>query len=205
MQHARSFALKVDSHMSGATFAKLPYAFPASGITSWKTCQARITDLSSFKPQVYDCCVNSCCCFVGPHADATECPYCHTSRHNSAGKPRQQFVYLPVIPRLKSLLANPTTAKKMQYRATEHIDDPDAIKDVFDADVYRSLLGRHVDVDDKTLGHTFFDDNRDVALGLSTDGFAPFRRRRKTCSDHRSLDKSSTVEIRLEQERDQRD
>lgn len=182
-QHLRPFALKVDTHMSGAAFAKLPYAFPSSGAPSWKACQSQAAQLSGFEPQMYDCCVNSCCCFVGPHTDATACPYCNTSRYDANGARRQQFVYLPIIPRLKEFLANRHVATQMQYR-TQHdrtYRDADVIKDVFDADVYRTLLGKKVSIDNKDMAHTFFDNDSDIALGLSTDGFAPFRRRTKTC------------------------
>lgn len=167
--------------MPGRMFAKLPFAFPKAPVPSWKVCQEQVAQLSGFEPQVYDCCVNSCCCFTGPHAAATECQYCSTSRFDANGKPRQQFVYLPITPRLKKLLANQDTAKAMQYRAKEHVYDPAVVKDVFDAEVYRSLLGKKVTIDNKQMDHTFFQQPTDIALGLSTDGFAPFRWRKKTC------------------------
>lgn len=166
--------------MPGSVFAKLPYAFPNAHVDSWKQIQSNVSQLSGFEPVTYHCCVNSCCCFVGTHADATECPYCKTSRLDANGKPRQVFVYLPVIPRLKAFLANVRMARKMQYRANEHQHNPDIIADVFDAAVYQALLKKTVCIDGKTLDHQYFADSRDVALGLSTDGFAPFRRRTKT-------------------------
>lgn len=49
-----------------------------------------------------------------------------------------------------------------------------------DSQHYRSLLEKKVKVGDKELPHRYFQDPRDVALGLSTDGFAPFKRRSKT-------------------------
>ncbi|KAI0795169.1 hypothetical protein BC629DRAFT_1250557, partial [Irpex lacteus] len=178
--YLRPFALKVDTHMPGETFAKLEYAFPSSNVPSWKVCQQRVADLSGFEPQVYDCCINSCCCFAGVHAASTECLYCKSSRYNANGKRRQEFVYLPVIPRLKSLFANAKTSLIMRHRSSGHQHEPDVIKDVFDAQVYRSLLGKTVVVNGKELEHTYFQDARDVALGVSTDGIAPFRRRQKT-------------------------
>ncbi|KAI0659178.1 hypothetical protein C8Q70DRAFT_1045390 [Cubamyces menziesii] len=169
----RPFALKVETNMPGTTFAKLPYAFPRSHIGSWKTIQSRVAQLSGFEPQLYHCCVNSCCAFTGPHADSQVCPYCKADRYDPNGRPRKLFVYLPVIPRLKAYLANLDMAKKMQYRAKEHIHEPGVIKDVMDSEHYRALLAKAVTVDGKVLNHKFFEDIRDVALGLSTDGFAP--------------------------------
>jgi hypothetical protein len=77
------------------------------------------------------------------------------------------------------MLANSSLAKKMRYRA-EYVHEPSIISDVFDSSHYRSLLNTIVPAD---MDHPFFyfSDERDIALGLSTDGFAPFKRRDKTC------------------------
>ena len=72
-------------------------------------------------------------------------------------------------------------ADAMRYRHKEQEKHtPGVIHDVMDSENYRTLLGRHVTVDGKQLSHKFFEDERDVALGLSTDGFAPFKRWTKT-------------------------
>jgi len=77
--------------------------------------------------------------------------------------------------------ANTTKAKEMQYRAFEHIHTPGQISDVFDSCVYRRLLGKRVVISETTTArHEYFSDPRDIALGLSTDGFCPFRRRKAT-------------------------
>ncbi|KAF5342763.1 hypothetical protein D9758_017036 [Tetrapyrgos nigripes] len=38
---------------------------------------------------------------------------------------------------------------------------------------------RHVHIDCQSLRHKYFEDSRDIALGLTTDGFAPHKRRKK--------------------------
>lgn len=68
----------------------------------------------------------------------------------------------------------------MQYRGREHHHTPGTTTDIFDGTHYRHLRGRHVQVSGKKLSHRYFSDSRDVALGLSTDGFAPFKKRRNT-------------------------
>jgi hypothetical protein len=78
------------------------------------------------------------------------------------------------------MYANPAKAKEMQYRAFEHNHTVDRISDVFDSRVYRRLLGKRVAIDGSHLSHKYFSDPRDIALGLSTDGFCPFRRRKAT-------------------------
>ena len=183
--------------MPGSVFAKLPYAFPDANVASWKQIQAHVSQLSGFEPQIYHCCINSCCCFVGPYAELSSCSYCNESRYDSDGKPRQIFTYLPVIPRLQAAFANRDMAAKMRYRAHEYQHDPDIVKDVFDSSHYRSLLLKHVTVNGRILSHTFFNDSRDVALGISTDGFAPFRKRKKTCWPLILFDYNLPPEIRF--------
>jgi hypothetical protein len=75
--------------------------------------------------------------------------------------------------------ANAAHAEKMRYRA-EFVHKPGVTKDVFDGSHYQSLLDSTVPAG---AAHPlfYFSDERDIALGLSTDGFAPFRKRKQTC------------------------
>jgi len=70
-------------------------------------------------------------------------------------------------------------ATKMQYR-DKYERTPGKTTDIYDSETYRSLGGKKVKLDGKTFEHQYFSDPRDVALGLSTDGFAPFKRRKST-------------------------
>ena len=83
LEYLRPFTLKVITHMPGETFTKLPYAFPNANIASWKKIQTCIAQLSGFMPELYNCCINSCCCFVGPHNALDACPYCQESCRNA--------------------------------------------------------------------------------------------------------------------------
>ena len=84
--------------MTNDTFSKLPFAFPESTVASWKFTKARAEFLATFRPVAYDCCISSCCCFVGPNGDLTQCPYCHEPRFNSKGRSRRRFTYAPLVP-----------------------------------------------------------------------------------------------------------
>ena len=139
----------------------------------------RVRSLAGFQPVRYSCCVNSCVCFVGPYEDLTECPNCKEARFKADGKPRKNFDYLPVIPRLQAMLANSMHVEKMCYRAN-HEHEPGVIKDVFDGSHYQSLLDTIVPAGEADP-YFYFSDKRDIALGLSTDGFTPFKKRDKTC------------------------
>ncbi|KAM5539423.1 hypothetical protein V8D89_006875, partial [Ganoderma adspersum] len=175
MQCLQVFAYKVTDHVLSQSFAKLPLVFPGSNLGTWQDVQARISKLSGFEPQVYNCCINSCCCFVCLHTSLTACLYCTTSRLNSKGRPRQVFIYLPLIPRLKVMFSNPKMADLLLYRARDHKPRPGIIHDVFDSQRYLDLCTQVVEINGKPLEHQYFQDDRDIAIGLSTNGFTPFK------------------------------
>ncbi|KAL1750254.1 hypothetical protein FB107DRAFT_224204, partial [Schizophyllum commune] len=179
----RAFAYKLKTHTSDRAFAKIPYAFPQEHeLPSLHNIRQRISSLAEFQPQIYDCCLNSCCCYVGPHKDLTACPYCNEDRFQKNGKPRKRFTYIPVKPRLQAFAQNQRMATLMRYRGHEHPGERRGgrMTDIYDGQHYRSLCARRVKLRGHDQGYTYFDDARDVALGLSTDGFAPFKRRKHT-------------------------
>jgi Transposase family tnp2 len=117
---------------------------------------------------------------VGPHVNLTKCPYCQEARYRGDGKPRKKYIYIPIIPRLISFAGNRRIAEQMQYRARDHKHTPGSVNDVFDGSHYRSLQGQHVELNGRKFSHRYFGDHRDIALGLSADGFSPFRKRKQT-------------------------
>ena len=170
--------------MSDAAWKKARYAFQTiPPLPPLSQLRSRVTFLAGFNAQIYDCCPNSCLCYTGPHSSATSCTYCGLSRYhsNATRKPRKKFTYLPLIPRLQAFCANTRIATAMQYRSQSESESiPGVIKDIFDSENYQTLKSKYVGIDKKLFGHRYFDDHRDIALGLSTDGFAPFNKRKST-------------------------
>lgn len=136
-----------------------------------------ICTLTGVKPVMLDCCPKSCVCYSQKYAHLDACPHCHTSRHNDSGKPRAQFCYFPLIPRLQALFRSQDMIEIMLYRA-RFVSSTTNIRDVFDSDWYQKLLHTHVEVDGKALPHRFFSSPHAIALSLATDGFLLFGRRR---------------------------
>jgi len=68
----------------------------------------------------------------------------------------------------------------MRYHAHEHHHTPGCMTDIFDSTSYCDLLNSKVAVDSKELPFCFFSDTRDITLGLSIDGFAPFKKQKQT-------------------------
>ena len=67
----------------------------------------------------------------------------------------------------------------MQYRSNRQ-HNPTKLTDILDGALYQLLLKSFVTIGDEELPFYLFSDPRDIALGLSTDGFGPFKRRTKT-------------------------
>ena len=67
----------------------------------------------------------------------------------------------------------------MRYQAS-HVHVPGVIEDVFDGSHYQSLLNTIVPCGEDNP-FFYLPDECDVALGLLMDGFAPFKKRNKTC------------------------
>jgi hypothetical protein len=60
--------------------------------------------------------------------------------------------------------------RRMSYwHKYKHV--PGEISDIFDGEHYQSLCQQYVLIDGDKLKHKFFSDPRDIALGVSTDGF----------------------------------
>ena len=75
--------------------------------------------------------------------------------------------------------ANSIHAKKMRYRASD-VHVPGVIEDVFNGSHYQSLLNTIVPGGEDNQFFCFSDEC-DIALGLSMDGFALFKKRNETC------------------------
>ena len=173
----RAYTLKVEDGITNATFNKL--RFPQALLDTIKSTEKRVQFLSGFQPVRYSCCVSSCVCFTGPYEEWQQCPKCNADRYKADGTtPRAYFEYLPIIPRLRAMVANSIYARKMRYRSNR-THDPTKLSDIFDGAHYNSLLEKFVTIGDEQLPKWFFSDPRDIALGLSTDGFCPFKRRNK--------------------------
>ncbi|KAF9537572.1 hypothetical protein CPC08DRAFT_618684, partial [Agrocybe pediades] len=178
----RCFVLKTEDHVSNHTFECMRHAFRRNeSVGRFSTIKTRVRRLAQFEPRLYDCCINSCCCFVGPLAEEQVCSYCKQPRFDSQGKARKSFTYIPLIPRLVNFFKNVDMITKMEYRSN-CAPDPLSMHDIFDGSNYQRLKTENVTLpgEPQPMAHKFFDSPTDIALGMSTDGFTPFKRRKQT-------------------------
>jgi hypothetical protein len=52
--------------------------------------------------------------------------------------------------------------------------------DVFNSECYHQLSTKNIQIEHETLPFRYFSDTHDVVLGLSTDGFSPFKHHKQT-------------------------
>lgn len=180
-KNIRGFNFKVKTDLGDTAYGYLPQAFPElSDLESIYRLQRRMTFLSGLTPERYDCCRNSCICYTGRHDSLRNCPFCDLPRFDSSGRPFPFFQYLPLIPRLRAIFENRKESEEMDYRSKyKHV--PGMSSDVFDGKHYRRLKKTRVVINQEVLPQRFFEGETDVAMGLSTDGFGPFKKRKQTC------------------------
>ena len=98
----------------------------------------QITELSNVQTTAYDCCINSCCAFIGAdYETADSCPYCHEPRFDERKRSRNTFEYIHLTSRIKSFFLNTSLKEKMSYHANFKYD-PDSYDDVFSGSHYQT-------------------------------------------------------------------
>ena len=177
----RLFQFKHTYFLSQSAFNAIPFVFPEIHIPSIKSTRSRIKFLSGVEVSLFDCCINSCCCFVGGYKDNLHCPFCNEPRYIADGKTaRKSYRYTALIPRLRGIFENKTLSKELLYRHNYELqespsgdgcpDDYITVADIWDGKVYKDLKKRHIKVNNEELAAKYFSDEHDIALGLSTDG-----------------------------------
>ena len=135
----------------------------------------RLEELSELMAESYDCCVKSCVAFTGPHAKLKACPRCRKPRYHQNGKPVKTYQYLPLIPQLVASFLGRELNERMCYRSDRGKADSSKVTDIFNGSHYLGLLQKEVTINGRGLGHTYFSDDHDIALGLATNGVNPWQ------------------------------
>ncbi|KAJ7200626.1 hypothetical protein GGX14DRAFT_336361, partial [Mycena pura] len=170
----RAFVLKIISNMSRTSFEMMRHAFSHKlEISSLYVMIHRVAMLSGIVPEWYDCCVQSCIAYTGGYAELDSCPHCQEARRSVAGKPRRQFCYLPLIPRLQGLFQDVEMIRKLRYRHNFEQKDG-VVSDVFDTQHYRDLCQTRVEIDGNPEPYNYFSGIDDIALGFASDSYLLF-------------------------------
>src|SRR5258708_11420060 len=175
-QQIKMFNVLIHSDLSGKTYNLIQACFSQElQMNSLYQVHSQIAKLSHVIEHTYNCCVNSCCCFVAHFASLNACPYCKEPCYKSDGQtPLQTFHYLPIGCRLKALYLNDKFSELLQYCSTLDLDSA-TIDNVFHGDHYHSVLQKRVQIDGQVYQHCYFSNCHDVTLGIMTNRFQVFK------------------------------
>ncbi|EJU02096.1 hypothetical protein DACRYDRAFT_51697, partial [Dacryopinax primogenitus] len=119
---------------------------------------------------IFNCCINSCVAYTGVLSKETFCPHCSKPYLKPNGQACCQYAYLPLIPQLQAQYAQEDQAKLLtSYQGWQNANAPVM------TNIFQELCQCYIKVSRKTLPSKYFNSPRDLALGLLTDGFAPFK------------------------------
>ncbi|QRV91937.1 Transposase family tnp2 [Ceratobasidium sp. AG-Ba] len=183
----RRFNYKIDTGITARAYGKLPRAFPdLEGLPTELIMKKRAAVLAGVSGVRIHCCVNSCVAFTGKYELNDECPYCGKPRYKDdlekpgLQRPVRTFLYIPLIPRLVNMYRDKDMADKLGYRG-RYKTRPGIIRDIFDGLLYQRLCERRVRTYKRYFDHRYFSMPTNIALGLATDGFGPFKSSQQTC------------------------
>ncbi|XP_074342845.1 uncharacterized protein LOC141680549 [Apium graveolens] len=123
------------------------------------------------KYEKIDACENDCMLFYKEHSGKTKCDICNEDRYQKQKDPKQQKIprkilrYFPITMILQHLLMAETIAKAMRWHH-DRIPVEGELSHPADGDEWKQFDQRF---------QRFSNEIRNVRLGLSTDGFYPFR------------------------------
>jgi hypothetical protein len=98
------------------------------------TLQKRALQLSGWKLNCHDRCINSCIAYTGPFQRLEACPHCKAPQHDERGQTTPYFT-LPLAPQLTSMYASSGPTREAMKHNAEMLDsfDPNKIRDIHDA------------------------------------------------------------------------
>ncbi|XP_060182289.1 uncharacterized protein LOC132611948 [Lycium barbarum] len=172
------YLLKTLHGLSNVAFsdilALLKEAFPFSQLPeSFNKARNMIKDLGLNYEKIHAC-PNDCMLFWKDNEKAENCSVCRSSRWKSVGNaltnakskiPAKVLRYFPLKPRPQRMFMCPETSVAMRWHDNERPNDGN-IRHPADGEAWKDFDSLHPD---------FSRDPRNVRLGLSTDGFNPFR------------------------------
>ena len=105
----------------------------------------RLQNMSGIAPILYDCCVNSCLAYTGQYTNTDSCHHCKEPRFfkllqpSDQPKARKRWLYMPILPRLRSKFLSPDARILSTYRAGFDTRDEGVYTDIFDGSLYHEL------------------------------------------------------------------
>lgn len=152
----------------------------------------KLNKLVDIKLNHIDMCKNSCCAFTGIYVDDLACRFCGLERYiisNNSQKPQKSAIYIPLLDRFRIQYADLERSLKLRYRSQREECNYGIYGDIFDGELYKELVEEG-----------FFEDERDIALIGSTDGYQIFRQKTDDCWIVMFINANLSPDIRVKKE-----
>ena len=121
-------------------------------------------------------CQAGCVLFRGQYEGATSCPKCNRPRYRDEAKKQRPWKVLrqfPLIPRLRRMFRTPTISELMVWHAKNKSTDG-LVRHPCDSKAWKHIH--------ENLDTSFGQEDRNIHLGLATDGVNPFKLQRTSWS-----------------------
>ena len=125
----------------------------------------------------YSKCINNCIVYYGNLKSCNECPICKMTRNDYL--PGTSWSFMSPLVLLSERWKNYEIAKLLNSKSSHNYTN--SIDDIWDSKLIKDLKKKCIKIDGKTLDSKHFNDNRESALGLGTDGINLFKSQSKNC------------------------
>lgn len=174
----RLFRVKSCCNLTDDAFRQTMMAVNGGNVSLFQV-RRTLQSIVPIEPTWVDICINSCCAYTGKYKYDELCEYCYISRFQtgpSMGKrlPQRQMAFFSIKDRLKIQYQDPKGSERLKYRINythrQGFGSDGKIGDIFDGVRYQKLLS-----------DGYFEDDRDIALTGSIDGYQIFRQKTEGC------------------------
>ena len=145
-------------------------------IPSLETCQSEINKIASIRTFKYKMCINHCMAFTGNLSESRRCTLCGSERHETKDK---EFSILSPAQLISKRFHHRDFCRLVQYK--KEVDKGlNIISDIWNSNIIYQLKREEIVVDGKGTGHKHFEDFRESAFALASDGIGIFRTQQKS-------------------------
>ena len=166
-----------------------------ANIPSINRCENIISKLGNIKRYLYDICKNHCVAYTGPYECLLNCSLCGTRR---SFNDLHKFQILSPSDILSQRFQSDHFCKLLDYKKVK--SNQNIIHDIWQSKIIKHLRKKKIVIDGNKLKSYHFEDFRESAIGLATDGINIFKSQRKSCWPILLIDYNLPPHLRMKKE-----
>lgn len=167
-------------------------------IPSLDKCRNLVSGIAKLPKISVEACMNSCIAFTGEYERDTICRQCKTPRRTTT-RNSTKFEFVDFAIQLKNRWSNKSYARLLRTQL-DSTNDSDYYQSIYDGNIIKHLKQRKINIDGRTLDNYYFEDARESALSLCTDGVGIFKRQKRQAWPLIIIDHALPSSIRTKKE-----